>query len=94
MKRVAGYIIPVLIILGLQFHNKSDSRDDLRQELIDICYDDSGCTQAVNVHFTRCFEDTYKMPTRYRSARLDLNSLVGCLNQRSGEAYFAFEATK
>ena len=94
MKRVAGYLIPVLVILGLQFHNKEGSRDDLRQELIQVCEDDTVCQHAVNVHFTRCFDETYKNPTRYRSARLDINKLVGCLNQRSGEEHFGFEPTE
>ena len=91
MNRIAGFVIPIAIFVGLNFHNKEDTRDELRQELIQVCEADASCEQAVSRYFERCFENAYKLATRTRSAKLDMSKFVICINQRSGQDLFGYQ---
>ena len=89
----AGSLLMILAIIGvtvgLKFYNKNAARDDAKARLIEVCEGDSGCVRAVEKHFEQCFESSYSMGGRRRAAKFDLDKLVKCLNDASGESYFA-----
>ena len=91
MNRIAGFIIPVALMLGFQFYHKGDARAEVKQELIEVCEYDGACTQTVDLYFEGCFEQAYTSGSRHRSAVLDMNKLLVCLNLSTGEEIFGVE---
>jgi hypothetical protein len=91
MKRVAGVIIGVVALVGMKFYNKASAHDDVRVRLVQLCEGDNACQTAVSTHYEACFDSSYKMGGRRRSSSLDLNTLVKCVNSRSGEEYFTVD---
>ena len=75
-------------LIGFKFYNKSSTLADTRGHLIEVCAGDGECAQAVDTHFEGCFEDSYSMGGRRRSASLDASALVDCINTRSGVPHF------
>ena len=94
MKRVAGVVVGVALILGLKFYNKNAAAHDVKARLVELCDKDSACVTAVDRNFDACFEEAYKMGGRRSSSRLDSDKLVQCVNSRSGEEYFTSSKTK
>jgi hypothetical protein len=86
--RVLGVILIIAVVVGLKFYNRSSSHDEAKARLLEVCEGDAGCIKAVEQHYERCFEASYKMGGRRQSSKFDLNKLVGCLNDASGETYF------
>jgi hypothetical protein len=94
MKRVAGVVLGVALVLGLKFYNKNAAAHDVKARLVEICEKDSACVAAVDKNFDTCFEQAYKMGGRRRSSSLESDKLVQCINSRSGEPYFAVSNEK
>jgi hypothetical protein len=94
MKRVAGAVIGVALVLGLKFYNKNAAAHDVKARLVELCEQDSACVAAVDRSFDACFEQAYKMGGRRQSSRLESDQLVKCVNDRAGQAYFAVSKDK
>lgn len=94
MKRLAGALVAVVAILGMKFYNKASAHDDVQARLVELCEGDSACQAAVRTHYDACFESSYKMGGRRSSSKLDLGSLVKCVNAKAGEDYFSFDPEK
>ena len=94
MKRVAGAVIAIVAVVGMKFYNKASAHDDVRVRLVQLCEGDNACQTAVSTHYEACFDAAYKMGGRRQSSKLDLNSLVKCVNSRSGEEYFTVDEAK
>jgi hypothetical protein len=90
-KRLAGALVAVVAILGMKFYNKASAHDDVKARLVELCEGDAECQSAVDAHYDGCFDASYKMGGRRTASRLDLDALVACVNQRSGEPYFAVD---
>ena len=94
MNRAAAFIIPIFFLVGLKLHNKEDTRDELRQEMVQICEADATCETAINRYFERCFDKTYEMGGRRSGANLDMSDFVVCINRSSGKVIFDIEPTE
>jgi hypothetical protein len=90
-KRLAGALVAVVAILGMKFYNKASAHDDVKARLVELCEGDAACESAVAAHYDACFDASYKMGGRRTASRLDLGALVSCVNQKSGESYFAVD---
>jgi len=90
-KRLAGVVVAVVAILGMKFYNKASAHDDVKARLVELCEGDEECQAAVDAHYDACFDASYKMGGRRTASRLDLDALVRCVNQKSGESYFAVD---
>jgi len=88
-KRLAGTLVAVVAVLGMKFYNKASAHDDVKARLVELCEGDVECKAAVDTHYDTCFGSSYKMGGRRTSSRLDLDALVKCVNEKSGEPYFA-----
>lgn len=92
MGKAGSFLMIIAIIgvtVGLKYYNKSSAHDEAKARLMEVCEGESGCVQAVETHFDRCFESSYSMGGRRTAAKFDLDKLVKCLNEASGESYFA-----
>ena len=94
MKRLAGAVVAVVAIVGMKFYNKASAHDDVQARLIELCEGDDACQTAVSTHYEACFDASYKMGGRRQASKLDLNTLVKCVNSRSGEEYFTVDEEK
>jgi hypothetical protein len=94
MKRVAGALIGIVALVGMKFYNKASAHDDVQARLIQLCEGDDACQTAVRTHYEACFDASYKMGGRRQSSKLDLNTLVKCVNSRAGEEYFSVDEEK
>lgn len=92
MGKAGGFLMIIAIIavtVGLKFYNKSSAHDEAKARLIEVCGGESACVQAVERNFDHCFDSSYSMGGRRTAAKFDLDELVKCLNDASGESYFA-----
>jgi hypothetical protein len=94
MKRLAGALVAIVAMVGMKFYNKASAHDDVQARLIELCEGDDACQTAVRTHYEACFDASYKMGGRRQSSKLDLNTLVKCVNSRSGEEYFTVDEEK
>jgi len=94
MKRLAGALIGVVALVGMKFYNKASAHDDVRARLVELCEGDEQCQTAVRTHYDACFESSYKMGGRREGSKLDVNTLVACVNSKAGEEYFAVDEKK
>lgn len=94
MKRLAGALVAIVAVVGMKFYNKASAHDDVQARLIELCEGDSACQTAVRTHYDSCFDTSYKMGGRRQSSKLDLNTLVKCVNSRAGEEYFSVDEEK
>ena len=46
MNKIAGYALPILLLLAFKFYNKSDDHSDVHEQLIQICEFDEACEKA------------------------------------------------
>lgn len=72
------------------FYDKTSSSAEVKQHMVKLCAGDAACEGAVNTHFAGCFEQAYKMGGRRQSSRLEVSSLVECINTQAGKAYFSY----
>lgn len=79
------------IIIGVKFHNKSQTASKVKESLISVCNQESECLAAVNDYFQNCFDSSYDLGGRRRSAGLDADNLANCINNRAGSEYFVYE---
>lgn len=79
------------VLVGFRFYNRNQTELEVRDQLVEVCADDRSCVEAVEVHYEGCFEESYSLGSRRRSASMDAASLVSCLNTRSGAAHFDIE---
>jgi hypothetical protein len=89
MNKVLGALVAVVAIVGMKFYNKASAHDDVQARLVELCEGDAACQTAVQKHYDACFDSAYKMGGRNQSSKLDLNTLVKCVNSRAGEEYFS-----
>lgn len=94
MKRLAGALVAIAAMVGMKFYNKASAHDDVQARLVALCEGDDACQTAVRTHYDACFDASYKMGGRRQSSKLDLSTLVKCVNSRSGEEYFTVEEGK
>jgi hypothetical protein len=94
MKRLAGALVAIVAVVGMKFYNKASAHDDVQARLIELCEGDDACQTAVRTHYDACFDASYKMGGRRQSSKLDLNTLVKCVNERAGEEYFTVDEGK
>jgi hypothetical protein len=94
MKRLAGALVAIVAMVGMKFYNKASAHDDVQARLIELCEGDDACQTAVRTHYEACFDASYKMGGRRQSSKLDLNTLVKCVNSRAGEEYFTVDEEK
>jgi len=94
MKRLAGALVAIVAMVGMRFYNKASAHDDVQARLIELCEGDNACQTAVRTHYEACFDASYKMGGRRQSSKLDLNTLVKCVNSRAGEEYFTVDEEK
>jgi hypothetical protein len=94
MNRLAAALVAVVAIVGMKFYNKASAHDDVQARLVELCEGDAGCQTAVKTHYDACFDAAYKMGGKRQSSKLDLNSLVKCVNSRAGEEYFTVTEDK
>jgi hypothetical protein len=88
-KRVVVGLMAGLVALGMKFYNKGADAQDVKSHLVSLCADDARCVKSVETHVQACFDSAYKLGGRRRSAHLESDQLVSCLNSRSGQPYFA-----
>jgi hypothetical protein len=94
MKRLAGALVAIVAVVGMKFYNKSSAHDGVQARLIELCEGDAACQTAVRTHYDGCFDASYKIGGRRQSSKLDLNTLVKCVNSRGGEDYFSVDEEK
>jgi hypothetical protein len=94
MKRLAGALVGVMLLVGMKFYNKASAHDDVQARLIELCEGDAQCQTAVRTHYDACFDSAYKMGGRRSGSKLDVNALVACVNSKSGEDYFSVDESK
>jgi hypothetical protein len=94
MKRLAGALIGVAAIVGMRFYAKASAHEDVRARLIELCSGDAQCQTAVQTNYDPCFETAYKLSERRDASKFDANTLVACVNRRSGEEYFTVNEAK
>lgn len=73
-------------ILGMRMCGYSGGREQVKSKLMDVCSNEASCVSAVENHFSDCYAHSY---SRYSSDQVDRRKLANCLNQRSGESFFA-----
>jgi hypothetical protein len=89
VRRFGSFMICVSLILGIKFYNKSHTAKEVKESLLAICDNDRNCNNAVNNYFQSCFDSSYSVGSRYRSASFDTEQLASCINNNSGAEYFA-----
>jgi hypothetical protein len=73
-------------VLGMRMCGYGGGRDRVKSKLMDVCSNEVSCVSALENHFSDCYTHSY---SRYSSDRVDKRKLANCLNQRSGESFFA-----
>ena len=91
MKRLAGALVGVMLLVGMKFYNKASAHDDVQARLIELCEGDAQCQTAVRTHYDACFDSAYNMGGRYSSANLKGQELVKCINSKAGAEYFTYK---
>lgn len=94
MNKLAGALVAVIAIVGMKFYNKASAHDDVQSRLVELCEGDATCQAAVKTHYDACFDSAYKLGGKNQSSKLDLNTLVKCVNERAGEEYFTVTEDK
>ncbi len=94
MKRLAGALVGVMLLVGMKFYNKASAHDDVQARLIELCEGDAQCQAAVRSHYDACFDSSYKMGGRRSGAKFDVNALVACVNSKAGEDFFTVDESK
>ena len=88
LKRLAGAVIAIAVVLGMKFYNKHSSHEEVKKRLVQLCEGDAPCLQTVEQHFDACFEQSYRMGGRRTSSTLKSEEMVKCLNEKGGVEYF------
>jgi hypothetical protein len=88
MNRLLGALLTIATIFGIRVYNKQSTAHDVKSRLVSLCSGDTECVGSVETHFEACFEDAYSIASRRQDGQKVAQSLVSCLNQKSGEEYF------
>ena len=94
MKVIKKFGISMIIagsFLGWEFYDKSQTATKVKQSMIDVCSQENGCISAINNYFDDCFNYSYDLGGRHRSASLDGDKLASCINSKAGSTYFVYE---
>lgn len=91
IRKIGFSIVAASCFLGWEFHNKSQTASQVKQSMIDICSQESNCLSAVSNYFDDCFNSSYKLGNRHRSAGLDGDKLANCINSQAGSTYFVYK---
>ena len=94
MNRLVGALLAVAVIFGMKFWNKQSTYKETKAKLVALCEGDATCASSVDRDFDACFESAYSMGGKRQGGKLGADSLVQCLNSKSGEKYFAVTASK
>jgi hypothetical protein len=89
VKKIGGFVMALTLILGVKFYNRSSTAKEVKPSLLAICGNDNSCTNAVDTYFQSCFNSSYDLGGRHRSASFDAQQLASCINNNSGTEYFA-----
>jgi hypothetical protein len=88
MNRLMGALLTIAVIFGMRAYNKHSAAAEVKTKLVGLCSGDQACTASVDANFDACFENAYGIASRKEDAQKVAQSLVSCLNQKSGEEYF------
>jgi len=89
LRKVGGIVLAIAVIVGMKMYSKQSTSKEVKAELVKLCEGDAKCVAAVDTHFEGCFDGSYSMGGRRRSAKLNSDALVSCVNQRAGVEYFS-----
>jgi hypothetical protein len=87
-RRLLAGLVAVLAILGMRLFDKGTTHDEVHARLLELCAEDEGCEAAVRRHYDACFEEAFEGGSRRRPSRLDVDTLVQCVNTRAHVPYF------
>jgi hypothetical protein len=88
MNRLLGALVTIALIFGIRHYNKHSAAKEVKTKLVSLCAGDAECIASVEANFDACFEDAFSIASRREDAQRVAQSLVSCLNKRSGEEYF------
>jgi hypothetical protein len=88
MNRLLGALVTIALIFGIRYYNKQSAAKEVKTKLVSLCSGDPDCVASVEANFDACFEDAYSIASRKEDAQKVAQSLVRCLNSKSGEEYF------
>ncbi len=91
IKKIGFSVVMASCFLGWEFHHKSKTATQVKQSMIEVCSQDNNCQSAVNNYFDNCFDSSYDLGSRRRSAGLDGDKLANCINSQAGSTYFVYE---
>jgi len=74
--------LAVIFILWLELNAKASTGNQLKQEIVTDCID-SQCVDAVNNHFSKCFNSIYEENGGYRLDALATQELTVCIDRNS-----------
>ena len=90
LKNIGAALVVIAVVVGFKFYNKASAEEDVRAALLEICDKDAECVSAVGNHLEQCFDESYDIGGRRRSASLDAAELTSCINKKSGAMHFAY----
>lgn len=88
MNRLLGALMTIAVIFGVRAYNKHAAAAEVKTKLVSLCSGDQACIASVETNFDACFENAYGVASSKDDAQRVAQSLVSCLNQKSGEEYF------
>jgi hypothetical protein len=88
MNRLLGALMTLAVIFGMRAYNKHEAASEVQAKLKGLCNGDQACVTSVETNFDACFENAYGIASGKDDAQKIAQSLVSCLNQKSGEEYF------
>ena len=88
MNRLLGALMTIAVIFGMRAYNKHEAASEVKAKLTSLCGGDQPCIASVETNFDGCFESAYGVATSKDDGQKVAQSLVSCLNQKSGEEYF------
>jgi hypothetical protein len=88
MNRLLGALMTIAVIFGMRAYNKHEAAAEVKAKLTSLCSGDQERVASVETNFEACFENAYGIANSKDDAQKVAQSLVSCLNQKSGEEYF------
>jgi hypothetical protein len=91
LKQIAIFVAVIAGVLGWKFYNKSQLQSSTKTTLVSICASEQQCLAAIEDHYDSCFDSSYSLGSRFRSGGLDSEKLANCINNKSGQPWFAVD---
>lgn len=84
-KKVIFGLFAIMVILGVNFWNIADDRNDMKESLVERCGDDAVCLGLVNKHFDSCFEQKHTLAGSRRPSDLEQDAVLECFFHKAEE---------